>query len=95
MSDLLVEARPDPVREEVPVRFGLPGGSAQRVAAVLDWWPGEGHRYFRVLVPDGAEYVLRHDLATDTWRLESFRLEPLAPARRADRTAEWRDRLYQ
>ena len=73
MSDLRVESRPDPQRRCVPVRFGPPGGPVEEVETLLDWWPGQGHHYFRVRVGDGAEYILRQDLATGTWRVDFFR----------------------
>jgi hypothetical protein len=57
----------------VPVRFGPPGGRFEEVEAVLDWWPGEGHRYFRVRVRGGSDYILRHDLVTAAWRVDFFR----------------------
>ncbi len=72
MSALVVESRPDPLRTSVPVRFGRSGGRFEEVEALLDWWPGEGHRYFRVRVHGGSEYILRHDLATDAWRVDVF-----------------------
>ncbi len=67
MSELVVESRPDPQRGSVP--------PFQEVEVVLDWWPGEGHRYFRVRLRDGSEYVLRQDLASGAWRLDFFRDE--------------------
>ena len=73
MSELLVELRPDPARRSVPVRFGRPGTRYEEVEAVLNCWPGEGHRYFRVRVRGGSEYVLRHDLVTGGWRVDFFR----------------------
>jgi hypothetical protein len=72
LSELVVESRPDPLRSSVPVRFGPPGGRFEEVEAVLDCWPGEGHRYFRVRVRGGAEYILRHDLARGAWRVDVF-----------------------
>ena len=73
MSELVVESRSEPSRGAVPLRFGPAGGRFEEVEAVLDWWPGEGHRYFRVRVRDGAEYILRCDVATGAWRIDSFR----------------------
>ncbi len=73
MSELWVELRPDPARRFVPVRFGRPGTRCEEVEAVLDCWPGDGHRYFRVRVRGGSEYILRHDLATGGWRVDFFR----------------------
>jgi hypothetical protein len=73
LSELVVESRSEPIRGAVPVRFGPGGGRFEEVETVLDWWPGEGCRYFRVRVRDGSEYILRFDLATGRWRIESFR----------------------
>ena len=72
MSELVVESRLDPLRGSVPVRFGSASGRFEEVETVLDWWPGDGHRYFRVRVHGGSEYILRHDLATDAWRVDVF-----------------------
>jgi hypothetical protein len=72
VSGLVVESSADAIRGSVPVRFGMPGAPLQEVEAVLDWWPSEGHRYFRVRVGGGAEYILRQDLATSRWRLDVF-----------------------
>ena len=73
LSDLVVEAVPDPEGGSVPVRFGTTRERLEEVAEVLDSWPGEGHRYFRVRGRDGSETILRHDLASDTWRIHFFR----------------------
>lgn len=73
MSQLVVESRPDPELGAVPVRFCAPGRRFQEVEAVLDCWPGEGYRYFRVRARGGSEFILRHDLVTGAWRMDSFR----------------------
>ncbi len=73
MSHLHVEIRPDPDRGSVPVRFGPAGAHAAEVESVVDCWPGDDHRYFRVRVHDGAEFILRQDLTTGLWRLDFFR----------------------
>jgi hypothetical protein len=73
LSELVVESRPDPDRGRVPVRFGTPGARFEEVEELLDCWPGEDHRYFRVRVRGGSEFVLRHDLTTDGWRVDAFR----------------------
>jgi hypothetical protein len=75
-SVLVVESRPDPIRTSVPLRFGVEGRPLLDVEEVLDWWPGEGYHYFRVLVGEHAEYGLRHDLDTNTWRLHHLLLRP-------------------
>jgi hypothetical protein len=73
VSELRVELRPDPARGSVPVRFGWAAAGCEEVQAVIDCWPGETHRYFRVRVRSGSEYVLRQDLATGGWRVDFFR----------------------
>lgn len=75
MSELRVELRPDAARGSVPARFGWSGTSCQEVEAVIDCWPGDTQRYFRVRVRGGSEYVLRQDLVTGSWRVDSFRRE--------------------
>ncbi len=73
MSELVVESRLDPLRGTVPVRFGSASARFEEVETVLDWWPGDGHRYFRVRVCDGSVYILRHDLASGAWRIHFYR----------------------
>ena len=69
MSELVVESRLDPLRSTVPVRFSSTSGHFEEVETVPDWWPGDGHRYFRVRVCDGSVYILRYDLASGAWRI--------------------------
>ena len=73
MSELVVESRLDPLRGTVPVRFGSASGRFEEVETVLDWWPGDGHRYFRVRVCNGSVYILRQDLASGAWRIHFYR----------------------
>jgi hypothetical protein len=72
VRELVVESRPDPVRVRVPVRLEIFGRS-EEVEAVVDWWPGTDYHYFRVRVRSGSEYVLRHDVEADAWRVDFFR----------------------
>jgi len=77
---LEVECRTDPASGE-PAAFGR-SGALRPVAEVLDRWPGEGHRYFRVRTADGAVQILRHDEDRDRWVLHCFeRGDPEPPAR--------------
>ena len=55
---------------------GRPGARHEEVEAVLDCWPGEDHRYFRVRVRGGSEYILRQDLATGGWSVHSYQRDP-------------------
>lgn len=71
MSDFVVECRSDSRTGRVPARFGWPG-RMRAVAAVLDHWEGEQHRYFRVRTEDGAIYILRQDRAVDRWQNHFF-----------------------
>jgi hypothetical protein len=43
------------------------------VKEILDQWYGPEYQCFKVLADDGNLYILRHDLAEDTWTLDSFR----------------------
>ena len=81
MSELVVELRPDPTHRSVPARFGHPGAHPEEVESVLDCWPGEGHRYFRVVVRGGSEYILRQDLETGAWRVHYFQRDTGAGSR--------------
>lgn len=74
MGELRVVCRRDE-GGEVPVRFGDPN-TMQEVAEVLDRWPGEGHRYFRVRTRDRAVYILRHDEAANSWQIYCFENAP-------------------
>ncbi len=57
--------------EEIPRRFHL-GARAVDVVDVLDCWLSPGHRYFKVSGNDRANYILRHDVATDRRELTVF-----------------------
>ncbi len=56
----------------VPTRFG-PGGSEHEVAEILDRWPGEDHRYFKVRTTEDDLYILRHDTREEAWEISVFR----------------------
>ena len=58
---------------DATVRFGPVGAHAAEVESIVDFWPGDDHRYFRVRVHDGAEFILRQDLKTGLWRMDFFR----------------------
>jgi len=75
---LIVEARPDPRRGVVPVRFGWPG-HMQRVDAILDCWQGEHYRDFRLRADDRSIYILRHDLNGNRWQVRYFQRDPGDP----------------
>ena len=72
---IVVEARSDPQRGEVPVRFGWPG-HMRRVDEILDCWQGKHHRDFRVRADDRSIYNLRHDLSADSWQIHYFHRDP-------------------
>jgi len=57
--------------EETPRRL-LFGDRVVEVADVVDRWYGLDHRYVKVRGADGATYILRHDLETETWALTLF-----------------------
>lgn len=58
--------------DERPVRFHM-GTRSLNVDEVQDKWYSPGVRYFRLKAEDGNIYVLRHEMAQDTWILESLR----------------------
>jgi hypothetical protein len=43
------------------------------VARVIDQWLAPDHRYFKVACTAGDSYIIRHDVAADTWELTLFR----------------------
>jgi hypothetical protein len=57
--------------EEEPRAFEL-GERRFTVLEVLDRWLDPRHRYFKVKVDDGRQFVLRHDTATDEWELAAL-----------------------
>ena len=61
--------------EETPRRFGPPGLQVE-VAEVVDRWLAPEHRYFKVRDGEGALYILRHDVGTETWELRFFSRPP-------------------
>lgn len=64
--------------EAFPVRFGWPQ-AMREVIEVVDWWPGEGHCYFRLRANDGGVYILRHNEEMDFWELVFFERGTAAP----------------
>jgi hypothetical protein len=57
--------------EEEPRAFTL-GETRFPVVEILDRWLDPLHRYFKVLVPDGRHFVLRHDEASGRWDLAAL-----------------------
>jgi hypothetical protein len=78
MERFCVESRPDQERGFVPRRIGF-AGAMQDVAEILDQWPGQDHRYFRVRTADNARFLLRFDEIDHTWSLVLFEAEPEGP----------------
>jgi hypothetical protein len=54
--------------EEEPRAFRL-GERRFEVVDVLDRWLDPRHRYFKVKVEDGRQFILRHDTASGEWEL--------------------------
>jgi hypothetical protein len=65
---------------ERPLRVHL-GGRSRQVVAIEDRWYSPGATYFRLVLDDGARYVLRREDGQDFWSLCAFRAE----GRRASR----------
>jgi hypothetical protein len=57
--------------EEEPRAFTL-GETRFAVAEILDRWLDPRHRYFKVSVEDGRQFVLRHDAASGQWELAAL-----------------------
>ncbi len=57
--------------EETPRRLFF-GERSIEVLEVLDRWLEPDHRYFKVRGDDAGVYIIRHDLATQTWELTMF-----------------------
>ncbi len=57
--------------EEEPQAFVL-GDTRFPVLEIVDRWIAPDHRYFKVKVEDGRQFVLRHDSPTDAWELAAL-----------------------
>ena len=57
--------------EEEPREFFL-GARAVQVVEILDRWADPDHRYFKCRGSDRDTYILRHDVASDSWQLTMF-----------------------
>ncbi len=66
-----VECRTDARGEAAPWRFTLFRREII-VEALLDIWPSEDYRYFKLRGNDKAIYLLRHDIPHDDWELVMF-----------------------
>lgn len=61
--------------DERPTSFTV-AGQTLIVKEVIDRWYDPDSNYFKVIVEDGAHYLLRHDLNDDAWEVS----EPKAPS---------------
>jgi len=57
--------------EEEPRAFTL-GERRFAVLEILDRWLEPRHRYFKVKVDDGRQFILRHDSASGEWELAAL-----------------------
>ena len=68
--------------EETPRKFYL-GERLIEVAEVVEHWPVQKYRYFKLCSTEADLYILRHDCSTDCWVMtlfesrENFRLQSL------------------
>ena len=60
--------------EAVPCAFLL-GDRRIKVLELLDCWPGQDHRYFKVRGHDCGLYILWHDTPSDEWEITLFEQE--------------------
>ena len=76
---LAVECRAGYKAEEEPLRFTL-NERRLEVVEVCDRWYDPEADYFKVRADDGCLYLLRRELASDTWSLRYVRTrEPNVP----------------
>jgi len=82
MSDGLLEIRVECYaghRGEQTPRTLVLGGRRVEVLEVIDQWLAPEHRYFKLRGDDGNIYVVRHDVASQSWELTVFqRTRPTA-----------------
>jgi hypothetical protein len=57
--------------DEEPRAFTL-GATRFAVIEILDRWLAPEHRYFKVRIEDGRDFVLRHDVASGDWELAAL-----------------------
>jgi hypothetical protein len=57
--------------EETPRRLILDRREVE-VVDVIDRWHGADHRYFKVEGSDGAVYIIRQDIPSQSWELTMF-----------------------
>jgi hypothetical protein len=57
--------------DEEPRAFTL-GATRFAVLEILDRWLAPEHRYFKVRIEDGRDFVLRHDVASGEWELAAL-----------------------
>lgn len=58
--------------QSIPTRFGR-SGSENKVAEVLDRWPGEDHLYMKVQTTEADIYILRLDTNQQEWEISVFK----------------------
>jgi hypothetical protein len=66
-----VECRVNASGEAVPWHFFIVNREVM-VVELLDVWPAEDYRYFKLRGDDEAIYLLRHDIPHDEWELIMF-----------------------
>ena len=86
MERFCVESQPDRDRGSIPRRIGF-AGAMQDVVEILDEWPGQDHRYFRVRTADNARFLVRLNEIDQTWSLVFFEAEPERPIPSGDGSA--------
>jgi hypothetical protein len=66
--NLEVRCNKDVKGEKIP-RDIFVDGRQIAILRVVDQWLAVDHRYFKIYGDDGALYMLRHDMATDSWEM--------------------------
>lgn len=57
--------------EQEPRRLILDGRTIE-VTEIVDRWFAPDYRYFKLLDPDGAIWIVRHDAGTGLWELTMY-----------------------
>jgi hypothetical protein len=69
--EVAVECETDHHGEEIPVRFYM-GERLMEIDEILDRWPDQAHRYFKLRGSDAGIYILRHDMDINRWEMIMF-----------------------
>ena len=61
--------RADFLVQTLAAQKGMQLDVVDETVALVDSWLAPDHRYFKVQVEDDSTYILRHDVAHDSWEI--------------------------